>query len=173
MKNKDDLLLEILQGPVNANSNSSVINKTKKEEKENEEVDELKFNFGPVKETEEKYQERIKKQAQEDPESVYLDTPMGEMTLAEAIRMGYNPETGEFEDDLKPPSLEDEEMDPELMQKLMMLMQMPQEEGAMPPGMGKEMPMTEEEMMMQEQMAMTEGEGIDEELMALEQGGVM
>jgi hypothetical protein len=179
MKNKDDLLLDILHSPMNAQSNNATVMKNKKDVDPFEDKADLDstFTFGKTVEEEDKYKARVRKMMEEDPTMVLIDTPRGKMTLAEAIREGYNPETGEFEDELLPPNPEDMDMDPETLAKLEQLMMMPEGAreipgGMMPPGMGEEMPMTEEEMMMEEQMAMAEGEGLEEELMALEQGGM-
>jgi len=179
MKNKDDLLLQILHSPVNSqNNNASVVKGKNDIEPYEEDQMGLDFTFGKTIEEEDKYKARVKKMMEEDPTMVLIETSRGKMTLAEAIKQGYNPETDEFEDELLPPNPEEMDMDPATLQKLEQLMMMPEggrqlPGGMMPPGMGEEMPMTEEEMMMQEQMAMAEGEGIDEEMLALEQGGIM
>lgn len=187
MKNKDDLLLSILHSPINNTSNNATVEKKEKERKEYESSKDdtlsIDYTFGKAVESEEKYLEKMKKKAQDDPTSVVIDTPRGEMTLAEAMREGYNPETGEFQDELKPP-VPDENLSPELLAKLEGLMQNPGDARQLPPGM----PMSEEEMMMQ-QMAgggepmpeegmvteepMMEGEApvpTEEELMMMEQG---
>lgn len=184
MKNKDDLLLSILHSPVNINNSSPQVTKDKdEEEKKSAELTEalsIEYTFGKKTENEEKYKERIKKLAEEDPTMVVIETSRGEMTLAEAMRQGYNPETEEFEKGLMPPSTEG--MDPAMLQKLEQLMGNPEGVRQMPPSA-----MSEEEMMMQQMMGqeqamaqepmvgeqMIEGEApvpTEEELMMLEQG---
>jgi hypothetical protein len=183
MKNKDDLLLSIIQSPVNQSSNNAVVEKKDKDKKKKDSFQEdpfsVEYTFGDSVENEDKYKQKIKKQAEEDPTSVVIDTSRGEMTLAEAMREGYNPETDEFKKELMPPNPETMGIDPALMAKLEQLMQMPQGGRRLPPGA----PPSEEEIMMQqmmgeqsmseEQTIPTEGENIDEELLALEQGGIM
>lgn len=174
MKAKDDLLLDILHSPINSQSNDATVVKGKKDvEPFEEEAMSVEYTFGNKVENEDKYKEKVRKMAEEDPTMVLIDTPRGKMTLAEAIREGYNPDTGEFEDEMLPPNPEEMGMDPATLAKLEELMMMP-EGGRQLPEYDRSQPeMTEEEMMLQEQMAMAEGEGIDEELLALEQGGIM
>jgi hypothetical protein len=44
-----------------------------------------------------KYQEELANMAKEDPTSVMIETPEGWMTIAEAMKKGFNPESGQFD----------------------------------------------------------------------------
>ena len=44
-----------------------------------------------------KYQEELANMAKEDPTSVMIETPKGWMTIAEAMKKGFNPESGQFD----------------------------------------------------------------------------
>jgi hypothetical protein len=177
MKNKDDLLLQILQSPVNVISSQNLINRKEKDVKEDDDIVnqtgpyKVEITFGKAKEIDAKYEERVVKKAKEDPNQVIIDTPRGPMTLAEAIKAGFNLETGEFEDEMLPPDMQDYNMDPQMMEQMMMLMQ--QEGGqAMPPQAMAEGEPPVEEPPMEE---MVEGEGGEEELLAqlMGEGGAL
>lgn len=145
LKSKDDLLLQILQSPVNVLSNQNLVNiKEKDLPKETEEDDtHVKFSFSGAKEMTDKYNERMVKKAQENPDDVIIQTSRGPMTMAEAIKAGFNLETGEFEDEMLAPNMEDYGMDEGMMEQLMQLMQDPNADpnagAAIPQGMPPEM----------------------------------
>lgn len=168
MKDKDDLLLSILQSPVNVFSTQNLVNKKEKDRQPEEKVSndpyKVDISFGKAKEVDEKYIERMAKKMQEAPDEVMIDTPRGPMTVADAIKAGFNLETGEFEDEMLPPNMEDFGMDEATMEQLMMLMQDPNGAPQGPPAPqaapGRAMPpeMMEEEMMTEE--------GMEEEMLA-------
>lgn len=78
-----------------------VPNEDKKEEKENPkhaEVDEdAQIKQGKVGKPKGKYTKNFLKDITKNPEDYKVQTPKGEMTIAEAIRKGYNPITKTFE----------------------------------------------------------------------------
>lgn len=94
---ENNLLEEQVKSPV-ANSEDGTLNKKKEigEETDPQVIVELlnkevREAFSP------KYQEELNRMAKEDPTSVMVETPEGWMTLAEALKEGFNPETGEFD----------------------------------------------------------------------------
>lgn len=80
--------------------------KDKEEEKENPkhaEVDEkAEVKQGKVKQTKGKYANKFKEDISKNPQNYKVQTPKGEMTIAEAMRKGYNPITKRFEKDKSP-----------------------------------------------------------------------
>lgn len=129
LKNKDDYLLQILQSPVNVISNQNLVNKKEKDlpkiETDTSSPYHVDYSFSESKEMADKYNERMVKKAQEDPDEVIIQTPRGPMTMAEAIKAGFNLETGQFEEEMLAPNMEDYGMDEATMEQLMQLMQDP------------------------------------------------
>ena len=95
-ENKEDLLKTQIMSPI-ANEGDGNVTKEEIGDQEDAQVivemlnKEVREAFSP------KYQEELNKMAEEDPTSVMIETPEGWMTIAEAIKKGYNPDSGEFD----------------------------------------------------------------------------
>lgn len=91
-----DIVEKQIMSPISDSEEGSI---TKKELGEEETVDviiellnkDAKDAFSP------KYQEELANMAKEDPTSVMIETPEGWMTIAESMKKGFNPESGEFD----------------------------------------------------------------------------
>lgn len=78
-------------------------NEDKEEEPKHAEVDEeAKIKQGEVGKPKGKYTTKFLKDISNNPQDYKVQTPKGEMTIAEAMRKGYNPITKRFEKDKSP-----------------------------------------------------------------------
>jgi hypothetical protein len=86
-----------------------------KEDKDNpkhEEVHEdAKITQGKTSTLKGKYAKRFKEDISKNPEKYKVQTPRGEMTIAEAMKQGYNPITKRFEKDKAPEEIKKKHMD--------------------------------------------------------------
>lgn len=94
MEEEKDLLKEQVMSPVGADEDGNISRLEQAEDVD--EIVEL-FNKDVEEEMSPKYQEELANLAAEDPSQVMIETPKGWVTLAEALRDGYNLESGEYD----------------------------------------------------------------------------
>lgn len=86
-----------------------------KEDKDNpkhEEVhDDAKIEQGKISTLKGKYAKRFKEDISKHPDKYKVQTPRGEMTIAEAMKQGYNPITKRFEKDKSPSEIKKKHME--------------------------------------------------------------
>lgn len=167
---KNEALEQMLKAPQSENQDPLVHDEESEEmldeEKELEAHDIVSMTINN-KTTSEKYIADLIEIAKKDPESVMVETPQGMIPYAEAIRLGYNPETGEFDKGvIKDPELDEEGLTPEQVAQLkQMFGQQGGDPGMMDPGM-MDPNMMQDPGMMQEPML----PGGEEELLTPEEG---
>jgi len=188
-----DIVEKQIMSPVSdtEEGNLDIVDKELGEEEDVDVIIELlnkdvKDSFSP------KYQEELANMAKEDPTSVMIETPEGWMTIAEAMKEGFNPETGQFDGETLEERIDkiiaEEGLDPDEAARIkqMVLQQeggseeeMP-EEGMIPEGeMPEEVPIGEEGMVPEGEVPMEEkgmpmggGPEIDPAMLAALGGGM-
>lgn len=165
--------------PKGAMTTSASVDEGIDEEKDSEDILSLVFND---KTKSEKYKADLMDKAKTDPASIMIETPLGWMSVLEAAQMGFNPETGEFDESegiTTEAELDTSGLDPQTAEKLQADMD-PQNQGfdegyvedhGGGPGMmemlgmgGEGAPMPEGDPMMEEDMM---GEGMPPEGMPM------
>lgn len=113
----DEVIKQMIMSPSSRVDEAPTFKET--EEGEKEETEPIFSKKDKVEYTD-KYKSMLVEKAIENPKMVMIETPEGEMTIDEAVKRGYNPETGEFDDPLgEGPRLEDYmNLDPESMAKM-------------------------------------------------------
>ena len=100
-KKKDEVFEDILTSPDSADSAPMMEMELEDGEKDAQEEltksDILSMVFNNEKKST-KYKKDLIEKASKEPKSVQVETPAGWMTVDQAAKMGFNPETGEFEE---------------------------------------------------------------------------
>lgn len=171
-----DIVEKQIMSPISdtEDGNLEIVDKELGEEEDVDVIIELlnkdvKDSFSP------KYQEELANMAKEDPTSVMIETPEGWMTIAEAMKGGFNPESGEFDGETLEERIDkiiaEEGLDPDEAARIkQMILQQEGGEAPMEEEMPEGLPMGEEEMM-PEGMLPPEEE-VPEEGMPMEEEGM-
>ena len=99
MKEKDPLL-QVMTSPMSDEIDQPVLHK---EDENHEDNSDFSIIFGTKREMSDTYKKSLAEKAAKNPNAVEVETPEGWMTVKEAIEKGYNPKTGEFDQEKRPP----------------------------------------------------------------------
>lgn len=98
-KGSTDLDEDVITNMLKTGENTDGMFSPEDEEEHEDEDEKAKVKVGSKVEPSDKYKDNFKDDLLKHPDEYKVNTPRGEMTIAEAIRAGYNPITKNFEKD--------------------------------------------------------------------------